>query len=379
MEGIYYGENSIQLLAVLKGFCLTNTSVETVNSKTAEWAINTGLAAIVADFSDHRLVNNSLLELLTSSKLTSQFWTQTQLEAAKIIIKELNKKNIRPTLLKGISINTQLYSRPYYRAMSDIDILVNSSEIVSTELILSMLGYEQRSTYSKEFYQTHHHTMPWQHSKNEIWLEIHKGLFPDSAINSNGIAFKLKTIHDERIKDDFFGFDVYRLSYELQIVYIASHWAQSFKQVGGVFALIDTALIINQNYKLDWEKIIYWANESNIANYCYLVLQYLDSNGFIDETVNIKQYTAKIEHSLSGLDVYLLNKIITCYIIEGRSYGRIMTKTNVNIIWKKLLASSTFFPRVWIIPIAIIFPEESARKFNLKFQISRIMSLFRKK
>lgn len=367
---------SNQLIDLLKSFCLGNKPVA-INNDGVKWSIETGLSSIVADYGvSNPDGSTSFIEKLPAEKLTAQFWSQTQLTAIKKIVSELNAQGIVPTLLKGISISSSYYPKPHYRMMRDIDILVDVEEIDKVEKILPSLGYEQRSTYSKEFYSTLHHTMPWQHCKDEIWIEVHKRLFPKTSPCYNSPVFQLDIIQQEKIIDDFYGLKVYRLSKEFQIVYIATHWAESFKQHGGVFALLDIALIINKhNDGLDWDKIIQWSNQSYLSNYLYLLLQYLSRNGFLRRTENTNKCIAGLNHSLNLGVVSLLNYFINSYLLLGNKYGRVLTVNNTARIWTHLLEPSFSLVKVILIPVVIVFPKQGKDNFNIKLQLSRLKSL----
>lgn len=366
-----------QLLNVLQSFCLDKDKAD-LDENTIKWAVQTGLGSIASDYGNIQECRDSITKNLAASKLTSQFWTQTQVNAAQKIVEELNNIGIVPTLLKGISISTNYYPKPYYRTMRDIDILVDVDEVDAFESILVKLGYEQRSTYSKEFYESLHHTMPWQHCKDEIWIEVHKRLFPKTSPCYNSPVFQLDIVQHQRVLDNFYGLKVYRLSKEFQLVYIATHWAERFKQIGGVFALLDITLIINKhNDELDWNKIISCSNSPHVSNYVYLTLQYLSKSGLLDSSVNIEQYANRIQHSLGMASKAILNSIINDYIFVGKPFGRALTVNNIAIIWRHLLEPSSSFVKLLLLPFVVIFPKGSNKKFDFKFQLSRIKSFLK--
>jgi len=367
---------SSHLIDLLKSFCLGGKPVA-INNDAVNWSIKTGLAAIVTDYGiSNSNGTSSVTGKLPAEKLTAQFWSQTQLTATKKIVSELNAQGIVPTLLKGISISSSYYPKPHYRMMRDIDILVDVEEIDKVEKILPCLDYKQRSTYSKKFYSTLHHTMPWQHCKDEIWIEVHKRLFPKTSPCYNSPIFQLEIIQQEKIIDDFYGLKVYRLSKEFQIVYIATHWAERFKLHGGVFALLDIALIINKhNDELDWDKIISWSNTACLSNYVYLILHYLSYSGLLKEEVSIVKYTNRLEHTLRIPSYYILSLIITNYLLAGKPFSRVLTINNISIIWKHLLSPRTSLIKVATIPLAVLFPKGKNKGFSLKFQWIRFKSL----
>jgi len=362
-----------QVKALLKSFCLVEAPVN-IDTCLADWLMKMGLGSIVHDYGCMAADKN--IEGLVANKLISQFWFQAQLNAIKEIVGLLNKKNIVPVLLKGISISISHYPQPYYRMMGDIDILVNEEKVNDVEYTLSALGYKQKSIYSEDFYKRLHHTMPWQHCKDDVWIEVHKKLFPKTSACYSSPIFQLDVIKSEMCVGDFYGGKVYRLSKEFQIVYIASHWAERFKQIGGIFALTDVALIINKyNDDIDWNKVISWSNTPYISNYVYLLLQYLSENGLLKSSINIEKHTKYLNHTLGATSKVTLNSIINNYFLIGKPFGRILTVNNIAIIWKHLLQPKSDVIKFLLLPAAIIFPKGSENKFNFSFQLSRLKAL----
>ncbi len=372
-------EPNNQLKELLKSFCLGKGKVE-INFDAAQWSVQAGVGSIVFDYGLLPTNNEPLIKTLKSNHLITKFWFQTQLDATVKIIHAFNKASIIPTLLKGMSISTELYPQAFYRIMRDIDILIDGTEIEQAEKILPTLGYKQSSSYSSDFYRTHHHTMPWQHVEQEIWLEVHQKLFTYSSPCFTAPVFQLDNIENEKCTDKFYDLKIHRLSYELQIIYIASHWAEQFKQVGGAFALLDIAILINKhNDELDWDKIINCSNTAYIANYMYLTLQYLYLNGFIRSTINIERDIIRLQHSMNFFAFNILNRIIDRYIFQGQVFGRVRTVNTISNIWQHLLLPTPGVIKVFFIPVAIIFPKGSSKKFNLSFQYSRFLALFKYK
>lgn len=344
-----------------------------LSSKSINWLQQTRLGAALIDVFPTNNLPSKLVNKLKVDELTTKFWFQTQYQATLELVTELNKINITPTFLKGMSISTEFYPKPYYRNMRDIDILVEQHELKQVEQLMQTLGYEQKSHLPNTFYETHHHTKPWQHKMNDIWFEIHTRLVPESSPYYSTKVFSLTTINNNKHRNNIEGKEIYRLSPELQIIYIATHWAEEFKQTGGLFAFIDIALIIN-NTQLDWEKLIHWANEPYVANYFYITLSYLTRNNLVKDT-SVKQRLKRINHSLGFIDILLFNKLIDNYLLIGKPFGRILTINNISILWKLLLGTTPTYKKLILIPVYIVFPPQSNKKFELIFQLSRIKRL----
>jgi len=366
---------SKQIKKLLQSFCLDGERIK-ITAGDIDWLIKTGLSPIAAGYAAFDSEDDPGNKALGANNLNSKLWYQLQLNATKEIVSKFAEKGIAVTLLKGISVSEELYKTSPHRVMRDIDLLVDEEDLEQAEEILPTLGFEQTSTYSSEFYETLHHTMPWQHRKYKIWIEIHKKLFPNTSACCQAEIFTLNIIHSEKHKGDFHGMDVFYLSKEFQLVYIATHWAEKFKHIGGAFGLLDVALLIN-NYseELDWDKIIAWSNIRYVSEYVYLVLQYLIRNQFLKSNIKPETQAKLLSHTQDKVSVWILNKMIDWYIIEGRSFGRMLSINNVAIIWRHLLEPGNPFKRIILIPVAIVFPRKSKKRFNLIFQFSRVMTM----
>ena len=354
-----------------------NTTKTTLLPTVINWGIQTRLGSCLIDLTDTHNLSPELINTLKAEQLNAKFWHQTQYQTTVELISELNKHGIIPVLLKGISVSTEFYPKAYYRSMRDVDLLVEEEQIEQTEKIMAQLGYAQSSPLPLPFYETHHHTIPWQHKTKDVWFEIHRKLFPKSSPSYPADVFQIETIDSEKfispIDSRHDSLQIYRLGYELQIIYIAAHWGESFKQTGGLFALIDVALIVN-NTNLDWDKLINWTNAPYISNYTYILLAYITKQELIN-TTDTKKYLKQINRSLSLIDIFVLNKIITNYLLIGKPFGRILTTDNISILWNLFISSKPAFAKIILAPTYIIFPPNSDKKFNLIFQLSRIKNL----
>jgi hypothetical protein len=123
--------------------------------------------------------------------------------------------------------------------MADLDLLVEEAAIPWVESLLCKLGYRQQSQLPREFYDTHHHRMPFVHQQRGTWVEVHRGLSPSGKALAAAGVFSHRHLTSQLRPSTFQGRPVTRLSDALQIVYIASHWAFKFKGIGGALAMLD--------------------------------------------------------------------------------------------------------------------------------------------
>jgi hypothetical protein len=190
--------------------------------------------------------------------LAARLLTAEQCEAMGEILEACRGRMPPVTLLKGISISAQYYPVPHLRLMRDLDVLVDETALATLESILSALGYRQQSHLPPTFYATHHHSMPFVHPARGLWVEIHRGLFPPASRLGVDRLFTRETLDQQRQLSAFRDHEVFRLSPEWQLVYIAAHWAFEFPR-SGLVALLDMIYLLRRTAgAFDWARLLDW-------------------------------------------------------------------------------------------------------------------------
>ena len=309
---------------------------------------------------------------LQGALLTAKVVSQTLISAMCEILDACEAQVEKIVLLKGISICEQHYPLCYLRPMRDLDFLVLEKDVSKTEEILRQLGYVQKSEYPESFYTKIHHSMPFYHSENNVWVEVHTALFPVKSGIHDSAAFCHNNVMANLVNSQFNSRRVYRLSDELQLLYIASHWCREFKTIGGAIALFDTLFLLRQHPELDWQQVLSWLSDEIIALFLYTEISYLRKNDI--QCVPDKFYK-QLEMQISPtarLNVKILHSIIENYLVVGKSFGSILTGSNVGIIWGTLLKSDEAFINLMSLPGNILFPPNNPERFNLRFQFQRL-------
>lgn len=241
------------------------------------------------------------------------------------------------TLLKGISMGDQYYPEPHLRLMGDIDILIDEGSIPSVESLLLQSGYLRDSEYLPAFYDTHHHTTPLFHPGRCVWVEIHRGLFPSSSPVGADTIFGLEHINAELRPSVFRGRRVNRLSDELQVVYLASHWVFGFRRVRGMVGMLDVIRLLTNARSLRWGRILEWLEGSSVAaTSLYLLLSYLSRHRLVDIDPQILRALRARQRSFGGVNLRMLHAVIDRYVVSGRPFGHLMSARNFDIVWRNL-------------------------------------------
>ena len=303
------------------------------------WAIETGLGALLrrSTAKDPRAEMSPLWPLLQGADLTARITIGEQLDALEEIIRGSASTAPPFTLLKGVSICEQYYPESHLRPMADIDVLVDPVAVESVESLLLQLGYRRRSQNPPEFYEAHHHTTPFRHPHTHVWVEVHRGLFPGQSPLGSERIFGPDHLAAERRPAEFRGRPVNRLSDELQIVYLAAHWASNLRRVGGMVAMLDVIYLLRNARAIRWERILDWLAGSVASSYVYLLFTYLGRYGLVELAPEILRALSRRQRSFGRTNLTILHALLDRYVTRGREFGPLLTVRTFEILSKTLL------------------------------------------
>ncbi len=318
----------------------TDLALEDFQAHQIRWAVETGLGPLLqrAIADDPKARTSALWPFVQGADLTARVISGQQLDAMDEIIRVCQGHAPPLTLLKGISVCSQHYPEPHLRVMRDVDVLVDQEAIPTVESRLLRLGYLPRSENPPAFYETHHHTTPFFHPRTRVWVEVHRGLFPSASELGADRVFGLENIRAELRPSEFHGRRVNRLSDELQLVYLASHWAFGLKRVGGVVGVLDAVYLLTNARALRWERVLGWLDGAVASAYVYLLLTYLGRHRLVDVSPGVLSALRARQQSFGRANLKALQAIIDRYVTGGREFGALMSARNFEIIRKTLLS-----------------------------------------
>ena len=351
------------LLTLLQALAQGRTDVPwgTLTAAQIQWAVETGLGPLLfALLHGHPdAVASPLWPLLHGAHVTAHLLICEQLEALEELI-EAGAGRLPPlTLLKGISICGQHYPAPHLRLMRDIDILVNEAARPAVEALLRTLGYRQRSRshLPATFFDTYHHSMPFFHAQRGVWIEVHRGLFPPTSALGRDPVFSRAHVATQFRPATWQGHAVLRLSDELQLIYIAAHWASSFQFVGGLVALVDTIYLLkNTTATLDWERIGAWLEGSVAAPHVYLLLTYLARHQILEMAPQVLQSLGGRQRAFGTLPVLLLHAVVDRYMVGGHPGGPLLSPHKLHLLWESLLVPAPALHHLMRAGVKLLLP-----------------------
>jgi hypothetical protein len=304
-------------------------------------ALQGGLGALLewCVAADPEAAASPLWPRVRGAALTARVLAEESREALCGVLDAGAGLGVEVTLLKGASIAHQHYPAPHLRPMRDLDVLVEPKAAAALEAALVETGYEAMPGHlAPEFYAGHQHGVPLVHPGTGVWVEIHRRLFRADGPSGTLAAFAPERVRSERRDADYHGRPVFRLSDELQLLYISTHWASSFGVTGtegGLVALLDTLYLLRA--PLDWERVLRLGEASPAATHLHLLLGYLDRRGLASLPEAVRGRLARPPHGLGRLPEALLHRLIDHYLIEGRSFGRILPLHRFERVWEGLL------------------------------------------
>ncbi len=167
------------------------------------------------------------------------------------VVFKLNDVGVQPTLIKGAAhLTSGLYKDPGARIMSDIDMLVPESQLMSCVGALKSLGYGSKNPFDGEL--KGHHFPRLIHPNREVGIELHRWATSKNAIKAEEIfgASSLWEINGNK-------FRIPSREHALMINIIHAHTgALRFPGQINFRANMDHALLIQApGEKVDWARI----------------------------------------------------------------------------------------------------------------------------
>jgi hypothetical protein len=316
-----------------------------------EGALEGGLGALLewCVSGDPQASQSRLWPTVRGAALTARVLAEESHEALLGVLEACAGLGVEATLLKGVSIAHQHYPLPHLRPMRDLDVLVEPEAVERVEAVLRAAGYEPVPGHlAPEFYAGHQHGVPLVHPRTGVWVEIHRRLFRADGPMGAFAAFAPERVRAERRHADYHGRPVFRLSDELQVLYVSTHWALSFGVTGaegGLVALLDALYLLRA--PLDWDRVLSLAEGSAVATHLELLLGYLERRGLTTLPAPVRRRLARPPHGLGRGPEAVLHRLIDRYLMAGRPFGRLLPLHRFERIWESLLAPGRPAGRLW--------------------------------
>ena len=351
----------LQLISLLEAISSNreDLALDDFDAGTIAWAIQSGLGPLLyrAVRRNSQSLANSHWSSLKAADLTARIVIGEHFQAMREIADACRSSLPPLTLLKGISISEQCYPEPHLRLMRDIDFLVAKESLPAVATALHQLGYRQLSIGGVR-YDKHHHLEPFFHQHKQVWVEVHHGLFSAERRAGSATVFSRENLAAQSRRSRFQGMEVRRLSLELQLVYLASHWAQDFARIGGLVALADTIYLLKHaGADISWEWILSAVYRSVPATYLYLLLSYMVRYDLVRVAPEVMRELSLSQRSFGSLGLKTIHRIIDDYFVRATGFGPLLSERTVGIIWKTLILLGPTLPKLVLIPVNLSLPQ----------------------
>lgn len=324
-------------------------------------------------------------DALKAADLTARVIYGNLCDTTSEIIDACQEKGIGVTLLKGISIGDQYYPAAHLRRMGDIDLLVAKGDREWVESMMLGRGYIPMSNFPAR--EAAHHGAPLFHRERGVWVETHTTLFPtDDRLLRKGL-FGPSQIAAQTVASTFQGRPVYRLTDELQLVYIASYWIRDLSNnafhPSFLPPLLDAIYLLKTSGRaFDWDGLLAWLDDDIGAASLYIMLVYLCAHGLDQSSIRILSRLASSQAIVGAPERRIICRMIDTNLVGGSPFiGQFGARHPMieRTVLTSLLMPGSHVGKVLSLPWRIIFPPWIRERYSIRYQLQRLTRMLRGK
>ena len=336
----------------------TDFPLASLSAERLAWAMKMGLGPLLArTCRDHTDDASSSPEwdAIRGADLAARVVMEEQADATAELIDACAARVGELTLLKGIWLSHALYPEPHLRPMRDVDVMVEREQVPAVEAVLVDLGYEPRPGDSPDQYRHHHHGVPHFHPATGVWVEVHRRLLPARGLYGMDAVFEPDYVRARLEAAEFRGHPVRRLSNELQILYLAAHWAGSFKAISGAGGLLVLLDLLAMAPEVDWDEVVRSLPGTAVASAVLLLISYLETRGLLHQERRVMDALWRSQRSFGRANLGFLHLLMDMRLADGRAYGRwVRSRRNLEIVWTTFLRRQPAMVNLLTLPWSLV-------------------------
>lgn len=304
------------------------------------WALQCGLAPLLAHCcaDDPQAAASPHWRGVLGSDLAARVTAADQQQATCELL-EACRPRIGPlTLLKGVWLAHALHPAPHLRPMRDVDVLVEREQAQDVAAVLMERGYEPVVPDGEAAFGHHNHLVPYRHPATGVLVEVHHGLVPIEGVPGSD-PFAMAHVREHLRPARYHGHEVRCLSNELQVAYLAAHWAGSLDVVGtggGLVIMLDLPALVRG---VDWRAVVELLSSPAAASATLLILTYLQTRGLLELEPWILPAIRRRQRAFGGLNLRIMCRLVDRHVADGRPFGRLFTSRSFDVVWMGLLNS----------------------------------------
>ena len=301
--------------------------LDEANDREIQWVLAAGLGPLLRRATAKRAerVPVAWRDRLLSTHLTAQVIHANLIDTAKEVIDICQDQGIHVTLLKGMSISDQYYPAAYLRPMGDVDILVRADQYELAEQAMLRFGYTSDPHFGDPG-EGFHHGAPLLDPRRHVWVELHRALFPRTEEEHCGQLFDPAHVAARSVASTFHGRAVYRLTDELQLIYIAHSWMSDLTHhgihPGFLVSLLDAVYLLKASgKKLAWESLVDWLKADMATASLHVLLGYLVRHGLAEIDATTRSRVASRQRIVGALQLWLIHRTLDLFLVAGRPWS----------------------------------------------------------
>lgn len=205
--------------------------------------------------------DEELLKVWKNYREISVMQSVVQLSERNTLLRKLNDEGIACLPLKGCLLK-EMYPKPEYREMADLDILIHKSDSGRIDQIMAEAGYSKQ-VRSELSVHTKYEKAPFMD------VEMHDRLFNDRFFEEHEVGNDLTEfiLNPWRFADHEGSSSIYHLSWEDFYMYLILHLAKHFDVAGvGIRQFVDLWVFL-ESHEIDHE-YVYNKLKGNLSDFC---------------------------------------------------------------------------------------------------------------
>jgi hypothetical protein len=334
----------------------TDLDLESLQAPVVAQALRCGLGPVLAHVTAGGThATSPYASRIRAADLTARVLTAEKYGLLGEVLTAAEAAGGRVVLLKGISTALRYYPAPHLRTMGDIDLLVSTAGRPALEWQLRRLGFQQTSHEPAEAFVRRHHSMPFWHPERRVWIEVHTSLHPPQHALARNTRCSFDALQPDICETALPSGRAWVMNHERQLVYTSARWAETFEHRRGIFPLLDAALLLKAHgADLDWDRVRALVDGSWAATALRLMLTQLSKLGLAQPPDAIVDWLAATDRHGSHLSLWLLNGVITRYLVAGKPFGRVLaTRDNVAALWGSMVRPGSPWVNVARVPYSV--------------------------
>jgi len=262
---------------------------------------------------------------LHGAHLTAQVVNGNLVDTANHVIDICLGRSVPVTLLKGISTSEEFYPAAHLRPMGDIDLLLPPDRYAEIEAALLQNNFLQPA-YDHGEEGAPYHGPPLYDARRRVWVELHTSLFPSSSGLLDNTLFKAETIACETRPSKFRGRNVYRLSRELQLIYVASSWIRDMTthRINPSFvpSLFDAIYLLKASaLTMDWQRVVGLLDNELAAASLHVMLRFLERHRLFHVDARVMSRIAASQRLVGSLQDFFIQWMLDRNLAGGRYWN----------------------------------------------------------